>query len=108
MQRKWAQLTPKEKREERFKSWLWPGIEFASPQAERLYQERITRFIDVIQSRVFGGLAPLRELHPLTDIIKMPATAPSLVPYGSSEVQAALEALIAAGREGSSVAAGYR
>jgi len=49
--------------------------------------------------RVFGALEPLRELHPFTDIIEMPATAPGLVPYGNPEVRNALRALLDAGEE---------
>jgi len=46
MARPWAELSPEEKREERFKRWLSPpGVTFASPQAEKVYKERVTRFI---------------------------------------------------------------
>jgi len=47
--RKWAELTPEEKREERFKRWLSPDVKFKSPQAEKAYKERVTRFIKVIK-----------------------------------------------------------
>lgn len=44
-EKKWADLSWKEKREERFKHWLSPtGVTFSSPEAERLYKERVTRF----------------------------------------------------------------
>ena len=43
------ELSWEEKREERFKRWLSPDIEFASPEAEQLYKERTTRFIKVIK-----------------------------------------------------------
>jgi uroporphyrinogen-III decarboxylase len=43
--KKLADLSWKEKREERFKRWLSPtGVTFSSPEAERLYKERVTRF----------------------------------------------------------------
>jgi hypothetical protein len=46
MAKEWAELSPEEKREQRFQRWLSPpGITFASPQAEQLYKERVTRFI---------------------------------------------------------------
>jgi uroporphyrinogen-III decarboxylase len=46
----WAELTPNEKREERFKRWLSPpDVEFSSPEAEKAYQERVTRFIKAIK-----------------------------------------------------------
>ncbi len=45
MARPWAELSPAEKREARFRRWLSPpGINFSSPQAEKLYKERVTRF----------------------------------------------------------------
>ncbi len=44
-EKKWADLSWQEKREERFKHWLSPtGVTFSSPEAERLYKERVTRF----------------------------------------------------------------
>lgn len=50
MGKKWSELTPAEKREERFNRWLSPeGINFISPEAERLYRERLTRVIDAIR-----------------------------------------------------------
>jgi hypothetical protein len=45
MEKAWAELSWQEKREERFKKWLSPpGVKFASPQAEKVYKERVTRF----------------------------------------------------------------
>ncbi|MBI4296098.1 MAG: uroporphyrinogen decarboxylase [Chloroflexi bacterium] len=52
MERKWTELTPNEKLEERFKLWLSPKTVFADPQAEHLYKQRVKRLIDVIQLRV--------------------------------------------------------
>jgi uroporphyrinogen-III decarboxylase len=50
MEKKWAELTPDEKREERFKQWLSPSdVEFSSPEAEKAYKERVTRFIKAIK-----------------------------------------------------------
>jgi len=44
MDKKWEELTPDEKREERFKKWLdADGVKFASPEAEKAYKERATR-----------------------------------------------------------------
>ena len=44
MIKEWAELTPAEKREERFKRWISPpGAKFASPDAAKAYQERTTR-----------------------------------------------------------------
>jgi hypothetical protein len=50
MEKQWAELTPAEKREERFKKWLAPpGVSFASPEAEQGYKARVTRFIKAFQ-----------------------------------------------------------
>ena len=50
MEKEWAKLTPDEKREERFKRWLSPpDVEFSSPEAEKAYKERVTRFIKTIK-----------------------------------------------------------
>jgi uroporphyrinogen-III decarboxylase len=45
MTKTWAELSPAEKREERFKQWLSPpGVSFPSKQVEKAYKERVTRF----------------------------------------------------------------
>ncbi len=49
MEKQWTDMTWEEKREERFKRWLSPDIKFASPEAERLHKERVTRFIKAIK-----------------------------------------------------------
>jgi hypothetical protein len=47
MEKKWAELTPEEKRGERFKWWLEPpNINFSSPEAEKAYYARIKRLAD--------------------------------------------------------------
>jgi len=49
-EKRWAELTPDEKQEERFKQWLSPkSIKFSRPEAEKAYQARVTRFIKVIK-----------------------------------------------------------
>jgi hypothetical protein len=46
MQKKSAELTPDEKRKQRFERWLSPpGVKFSSPGAEEDYKKRVTRFI---------------------------------------------------------------
>ena len=48
--RKWEEMTWQERREERFKRWLNPkNVKFVSPEAEKLYKERVTRFIKAIR-----------------------------------------------------------
>jgi hypothetical protein len=45
----WSELTPDEKREERFKKWISPAdTQFASTTAAELYKKRVQRLIDVI------------------------------------------------------------
>jgi len=46
-EREWGSLTPDQKRESLFEAWLSPqGIEFASPEAEKAYRERVARIRD--------------------------------------------------------------
>lgn len=48
--REWSEMTWQERREERFKRWLSPkNVKFISPEAEKLYKERVTRFIKAIK-----------------------------------------------------------
>jgi uroporphyrinogen-III decarboxylase len=50
MDREWAELTPEEKREERFKRWLEaPGVNFNSPEARENYRARVTRLTKAIR-----------------------------------------------------------
>jgi uroporphyrinogen-III decarboxylase len=48
-EKKWEDMTWQEKREERFKRWQSPNVKFRSKEAEKLYQERTTRFIKAIK-----------------------------------------------------------
>jgi hypothetical protein len=53
MTKQWAELTPAEKREERFKRWISPpGVSFASPQSAKAYKERTTRLARALQLQV--------------------------------------------------------
>ena len=46
----WSELTPQERREERFKKWLSPpDVKFSSPEAEKGYKARAARFIKAIK-----------------------------------------------------------
>jgi len=50
MEKKWAELTPEEKREVRFKKWLEAeGAGFVNPEAEEAYKKRVTRLIKAIK-----------------------------------------------------------
>jgi hypothetical protein len=47
MENQWEQLSPEEKREQRFQKWLHPqDIAFVNPTAETAYRERVQRLID--------------------------------------------------------------
>ena len=48
--KKWSDMTWQEKRDERFNRWFNPpNAKFESPEAERLYRDRVTRLIKVIK-----------------------------------------------------------
>ena len=50
MEKQWVELSPDEKREERFKRWFSPpDVKFSSPEAEKAYKKRVTRLINAIQ-----------------------------------------------------------
>ena len=45
--KQWSEMTPYEKRQERYRAWLAAdGFEFDSPEAAKKYRERVQRFID--------------------------------------------------------------
>ena len=49
-ERKWSDLSPEEKRNERFKRWLSPpGVKFPSAEVEEAYKTRVIRFVKAIQ-----------------------------------------------------------
>ncbi len=49
-EKEWEELSPDEKREERFKKWLSPAnVKFSSTEAEGEYKARVTRFIKAIK-----------------------------------------------------------
>ncbi len=49
MEKKWEEMSPEEKREARFKTWLSAqGVQFQSPEAEASYKAAIMRFKDAV------------------------------------------------------------
>ena len=62
-------LTPEEKQEELFANWLSPkdpegnDLKFQSPQAEKDYKERLTRFKDVIQMKKRPDRVPVFTIY---------------------------------------------
>ena len=62
-------MTPAEKQEQMFARWLEPqGVEFAGEEAKRAYQERVTRFKDVIQLKKAPDRVPV---HPMTGLFPL-------------------------------------
>jgi len=60
MEKQWEELSADEKQEAMFNSWLsQQGIEFASPEAEKLYRERVTRLKDAIQLKKVPDRVPI-------------------------------------------------
>lgn len=52
MEQKWAELTPDEKRQQRFRWALEPpAVNFSSPEAEKAYQVRRKRLVDAYQMK---------------------------------------------------------
>lgn len=49
--------------------------------------------------RIFGALRPFEKLAALTDVLEMPLTCGSFIPFGLPDVQEALKALMEAGNE---------
>ncbi len=50
--KEWAELTPEEKKAERFKRWLTPPeINFISPEAEQAYHQKMRRLADAYQMK---------------------------------------------------------
>jgi hypothetical protein len=96
-----------------YKLYNWPGHGISpdltyqclegeyvrADEYDALIQDPSDFFRSVYLPRVFGALGPLKKLPPLTDILELPLTGGSFVPYGLPEVQAALGTLREAGRE---------
>ena len=65
MEKQWQELTPQEKQEALFQRWLQPkdsqgnDLKFQSPQAEKLYKERVTRLKDAIQLKKTPDRVPI-------------------------------------------------
>ncbi len=60
MEEQKAGVSPDEKEEAMFNSWLSPqGVEFASPEAEKLYKERVTRVKHAVQLKKIPDRVPV-------------------------------------------------
>jgi hypothetical protein len=69
MEKKWEEMSPEEKQEALFQTWLSPkdhqgnDLKFQSPQAEKAYKERVTRFKDAIQLKKKPDRVPVFTIH---------------------------------------------
>jgi hypothetical protein len=85
MGKEWGELSPDEKQEALFQRWLSPkdpggnDLKFQSPEAEKLYRERITRIKDAIQ---------LKKRPDRVPVLPLPSMFPAL--YGGLTVQEAM------------------
>ncbi len=66
---------------------------------DALIQDPSDFWVRVYFPRVFGALKPFEKLAPLTDVMEMPLTCGSFIPFGFPEVQAAFKAVLEAGNE---------
>jgi len=60
MAKQWEEMTSDERQEALFQRWLSPeGVEFVSPEAEKLYKERATRIKDAVQMKKLPDRVPV-------------------------------------------------
>jgi hypothetical protein len=60
MAKSWKEMTPQERRDQLFQRWLAPeGVKFISPEAEKAYKDRVTRFKDVIELKKSPDRVPV-------------------------------------------------
>ncbi len=65
MEKKWEEMTPDERQEALFQRWLSPkdpegnDLKFQSPEAKKLYKERVTRIKDAIQMKKKPDRVPI-------------------------------------------------
>ena len=65
MEKQWEELSPDERQEALFERWLSPkdhegnDLKFKSPEAEKAYKERVTRFKDAIQLKKLPDRVPV-------------------------------------------------
>ena len=65
MEKEWAEMTPDEKQEALFASWLAPKdpggnpLKFQSPKAEKNYKDNVTRIKDAIQMKKTPDRVPV-------------------------------------------------
>ncbi len=63
MEKKWEEMTPEERNESLIDKWMNPeGAEYSSPDAEKVYKERVTRFLDAIQLKKEPDRVPVAPM----------------------------------------------
>lgn len=96
-----------------YKLYKWPGrgvpaesgyqyVEAEYMKAEEydaLINDPTDFWLRIYFPRIFGALRPFEKLAALTDVLEMPLTCGSFIPFGLPDVQEALKALMEAGNE---------
>jgi len=63
MEKKWEEMSAKEKREARFKTWLSAeGVKFENPEAENTYKKAVMRFKDAVLMEKVPDRVPIFPL----------------------------------------------
>jgi hypothetical protein len=77
MENKWSELSSDEKQEAMLNSWISPqGVDFVSPEAKKLYKERVIRIKDAIQLKKKPDRVPVFSI-----VNFFPAYYAGLTPY---------------------------
>ena len=96
-----------------FKLCKWPGRGVSKKQEYQYVEEEFMKadeyqdliddptgyFLSTYFPRIFGALKPFEKLPLLPPINEIPCIPPALIPFGTAEVHAALNALMEAGQE---------
>ena len=95
-----------------YKLYRWPGHGVPPKESYQCIEDEYMRadeyhslindpsdfFLRNYLPRIFGPMAPLALLGPLTDILELPSVGPSMIPFGLPQVQEALRKLLEAGQ----------
>ena len=95
-----------------YKLYRWPGHGVPPKESYQCIEDEYMRadeyhslindpsdfFLRNYLPRIFGPMAPLALLGPLTDILELPSVGPAMIPFGLPQVQEALRKLLEAGQ----------
>ena len=95
-----------------YKLYRWPGHGVPPKESYQCVEDEYMRadeydslindpsdfFLRNYLPRIFGPMAPLALLGPLTDILELPSVGPAMIPFGLPQVQEALRKLLEAGQ----------